>query len=436
MADRLPASFRGVPFYVESSGITAGRRTVTHEYPLRDEPYTEDLGRATREYRFYGFVLGDDCIEQAKALRDALEKPGAATLVHPELGEMQAVAQGGASISFDQSLRVVRFSLAFIEAGLNAFPSTGSATQSLSRMSADGLWEATIAEYQGKAHFQSFPDCVAEKFSTALGNALKKISAADISKVLGMSKKIADLVSDGASFLTGGPKAIGQRVLGALGLSQLATTSAGWQRAAKSLTRLTDSLSGDEKEPSYGSPVKAASSEQIEQNRRAVYALCRRGILAQVVGITTLVGTDLDTTVRAPGVLLDEFAGETDAQQEGATTSSIVSSDPVDAPTVSYDDMAEVQSLVVDALEREMLDAESDEVFFALRQAATAVSQDLTQRADLEARLYTYDAGASLPACVISEELYGTALRASEIGIRNSVRHPLFCPNTLKVLNE
>ncbi|HHG0355951.1 TPA: DNA circularization N-terminal domain-containing protein, partial [Escherichia coli] len=44
--DRLQgASFRGVPFKVEEESAGTGRRVETHEYPNRDKPYTEDLGK-------------------------------------------------------------------------------------------------------------------------------------------------------------------------------------------------------------------------------------------------------------------------------------------------------------------------------------------------------------------------------------------------------
>ena len=40
------ASFKGAPFHVEETGGQFGRRTVLHEYPFRDLPYGEDLGRS------------------------------------------------------------------------------------------------------------------------------------------------------------------------------------------------------------------------------------------------------------------------------------------------------------------------------------------------------------------------------------------------------
>ena len=37
------ASFRGAKFEVDDVDASGGRRLVKHEYPLRDEPYTEDM---------------------------------------------------------------------------------------------------------------------------------------------------------------------------------------------------------------------------------------------------------------------------------------------------------------------------------------------------------------------------------------------------------
>ena len=72
MAQRLTASFRGVPFFVESSDISAGRRTVTHQYPQRDEPFTEDLGRAAREYELSAFVRNERKTYPVKEVRKAI----------------------------------------------------------------------------------------------------------------------------------------------------------------------------------------------------------------------------------------------------------------------------------------------------------------------------------------------------------------------------
>lgn len=433
---KLPASFRGVSFWVESSDLSVGRRTVTHQYPQRDEPFTEDLGRAAREYRFSAFVLGDDYIEQAKKLREALEKPGAATLVHPEFGEIQVVAQPGASMSFSQSMRRVNFSLAFVEAGLNAFPTPEGASQQASRAAADQVSEAAADSFEDSLTLDDVEDFVQDALNGDLLDALDIISNSEIAKVLDFADRVSDLANDAISLVRGGPKAFATKLMGALGLSRLATTVAGWQRVGKSLCSLADDLRGDDEEP-YFSTVKPKSAEIIESNRKAVYSLCRQAVLVQAVGVSTLIGTDVDSTVASSSILPDDGETVVDAESGATQVGTVTSSGSFStSPTISYDEMLEARERIVGRLEEEMLDVEDDAVFMALREAATAVSKDLSSRAEEQARLYDYDAGAVLPSCVTAMELYGDATRAQEIVVRNGVTNPLFCPNVQKVLNE
>lgn len=433
---KLPASFRGVSFWVESSDLSVGRRTVTHQYPQRDEPFTEDLGRAAREYRFSAFVIGDDYIEQAKKLREALEKPGAATLVHPEFGEIQVVAQPGASMSFSQSMRRVNFSLAFVEAGLNAFPTPEGASQQASRAAADQVSEAAADSFEDSLTLDDVEDFVQDALNGDLLDALDIISNSEIAKVLDFADRVSDLANDAISLVRGGPKAFASKLMGALGLSRLATTVAGWQRVGKSLCALADDLRGDDDEPVY-STVKPKSAEVIESNRKAVYSLCRQAVLVQAVGVSTLIGTDVDSTVASSSILPDEGEAVVDSGTGVTEVGTVTSSGSFSSsPTISYDEMLEARERIVGRLEEEMLDVEDDRVFMALREAATAVSKDLSSRAEEQARLYDYDAGAVLPSCVTAMELYGDATRAQEIVVRNGVTNPLFCPNVLKVLNE
>ena len=53
----VPASFRGVVFHVEASSRAGGRRTVVHEYPKRNAPYSEDMGRHAIRYQITGYVI-------------------------------------------------------------------------------------------------------------------------------------------------------------------------------------------------------------------------------------------------------------------------------------------------------------------------------------------------------------------------------------------
>lgn len=51
------ASFKGAAFHVEQQGRSSGRRIVVHEYPKREIPYAEDMGRHAMRYQVTGYVI-------------------------------------------------------------------------------------------------------------------------------------------------------------------------------------------------------------------------------------------------------------------------------------------------------------------------------------------------------------------------------------------
>ena len=84
-----PASFRGERFNVEVGARAGGRRLAPHEYPKRDEPYLEDMGRKARVFPVTAYCIGPDYQFDRDALILALETEGVGTLVHPTFGEFQ-----------------------------------------------------------------------------------------------------------------------------------------------------------------------------------------------------------------------------------------------------------------------------------------------------------------------------------------------------------
>jgi prophage DNA circulation protein len=53
----IPASFRGAPFFVEASSRDTGRRIITHEFPKKDLPYSEDLGRKAKTFTVRAYCI-------------------------------------------------------------------------------------------------------------------------------------------------------------------------------------------------------------------------------------------------------------------------------------------------------------------------------------------------------------------------------------------
>jgi len=118
----LPASFRGIGFYVESHELSGGRKAIQHEPPDKNSGFAEDLGRKTKVFKIEGHLLGDNYFFFRDALIAAMEDGSSGFLVHPYLG-LKEVQPGAYSFSEATGAgRIVHFSLEFIEAGKPSFP--------------------------------------------------------------------------------------------------------------------------------------------------------------------------------------------------------------------------------------------------------------------------------------------------------------------------
>jgi prophage DNA circulation protein len=53
----MPASFNGARFHCEANGRESGRRIVQHQFPKKDLPYAEDMGRQARSFTVRGYCI-------------------------------------------------------------------------------------------------------------------------------------------------------------------------------------------------------------------------------------------------------------------------------------------------------------------------------------------------------------------------------------------
>jgi prophage DNA circulation protein len=151
-ATLYPASFRGVPFIVEDNSGEFGRRGSLHEYPFRDIPYAEDLGRRARRFSLQVFVLGDDCAAQRDALLNAMEQFGPGLLVHPSMGSVMVQPDPQRPSRYRQSWdagRRIDLELSFVEPGQVLYPGNNVDTQAASQTSGDDLSASADQDFSG-----------------------------------------------------------------------------------------------------------------------------------------------------------------------------------------------------------------------------------------------------------------------------------------------
>ena len=135
-----PASFRGIIFHVEVGGMAGGRRVAQHEFPKRNVPFSEDMGRRIRRWPIQGYmIIGPKYLDYTQArnsLINALEQDGPGTLVHPTLGQQQVMVDTFNYVETREKGGYCLFEMVFLEAGSPVVYSTGqnAAQQASSQM--------------------------------------------------------------------------------------------------------------------------------------------------------------------------------------------------------------------------------------------------------------------------------------------------------------
>lgn len=410
-----PASFRGVPFEVEASGITVGRRTVVHEYPQRDRPYVEDMGRATRNITLQCFVVGSDYLEQAQALMHELEEPGPGTLIHPWLGEMEVTITSVSELQFDQGLGVASVTITATEAGDLELPAVTADEDTEALEAADAVEKSAVDKFCEDFDLSTINDWIDSALEGSLLDALNFVSAGDLGKLFDYAEGVANLADKAMALLSTDPKIFATRLAGALGLSRWATTVSAWRGVAKSLKNLcrhdklkarTKAYAARKGEPMYD------VTRQVMKSQAAIETLVRQLLIAQMVGVSTLVATSKD--VSSP-----------DGEEDTRTT------------TRSYDEIVELRDELCQVLDDELLMEENDEMYQVLDEARTAIFDVLTHKADALQHVVIVKPDDVFPAVVLAYDYHDDADRDLEIARRNGVEHEGFCPaSELRVLSE
>jgi len=166
-----PASYRGVPFGVFGGNSKFGRRNAVHEYPFRDKPWVEDLGRAARRISVSGFLVGDDVIQQRERMIAASENPGDGELIHPTYGRLTvSLIDFSTEERWDQG-RVFEVTFSFVEAGQRTFPSVATSTKDAVTMA------CTAADAAVKTDFISSATSTLKQGAAVVGQAVSTAAA-------------------------------------------------------------------------------------------------------------------------------------------------------------------------------------------------------------------------------------------------------------------
>lgn len=378
-----PASFRGVEFEVESNDGSFGRRIAVHEYPFRDLPYVEDLGRKAREIRIEAILLGDDYMAARDALIGAVEEEGPGKLVHPSLGELTvSILDGGMTVR-ESTLEggMCRISFSCIESGEARFPASSAATQVLVQQ------QATVANaISANAFADGFS--VAGLPGWAQGTAVARAEA------------FLGAVQSAVSVLPYGAPARGQvaALVGDLGGRVLSALRAPLSFAAEMVAVVGAMRSGIDAGP----------------------AVAMLATLSTFGTSTVLQPTNTPTRRREStnDDALVELVRATAAIERARALSDMTFPD-FNAAIAARDGVLQQLDSVADT-------TRNDQMYDALSSLRAVVVRDVAARGANLARVVTVTPPATLPALVLAYDLYDDASRDGELVARNRAKHPGF----------
>ncbi len=397
-----PASFRGVEFLVDTAEGEFGRRSVTHEYPLRDVPFVEDLGRKAREIRIEAYVLATPAndfnyMAQRDALLRAIEQEGPGALVHPYLGELRVSLTSGKLSEKTAEGGMARFSLTFVESGDAKFPTAASDTQAAVQDKADAALDACTVDFADRFTVANLPQFVSDD---AIGRMTT--FASQMSNIPGMIPTDPLQV---AAFLPGVSDTLGdlpQLVLGPTAM-------------ARRVIQTIDALRNLPKSPDLLLGIFGVDPMNELKLLRSLFNFGKTGSASPAPSIPTTTPSRIQQASNQQAML--------DLVQRTAVITAVRAVSEKDF-AVSQDALA-IRDELSGQLDALMLSA-NDAVFDGLRDLRTASVKDLTARAANLEQLVTYTPPDTRPALAIAYDLYEDASRDLEIVARNDIPHPGF----------
>lgn len=404
-----PASIGGIPFQVESDRGTFGRKTVEHEYPERDIPESEDLGRKGRTYQIEGFIVGEDFDIQRNRLIEVIESSGRRELIHPAYGTLEVRIKPSTFTHSKREGRMVRFTLECVEAGEAFFPTSVSNNTDTIDNLVDTITIDAINDFFDKFSVDNVQSFVEAKAKEIFGDVIEK--ARPILDIVGLDQEglasgnsIVDAIEKNLEELT---TDYTQMVDDIKGLFDLFGDGDN-QRAASVSQQAFFSYSEDFPDPSGDTTGNnqiinnnAAQTEMIE-----IFAL---GTSSKAANRAAIIENSELTIVTDPA----QVALQPDSDETGFDTIE----DAIIARDAIGDSIDGITATTTDDVTFGNLETLRGELFLAV----PGENNNLSNVVDVKI-------SAPIPSLVMSHGVYGTAQLENDVVKLNNPGHPGFMP--------
>jgi len=404
----LPASFRGVGFWIDQAKTPVGRKGQLHEYPQRDLPYFEDLGQQAKIHDITAFIVGADCLEQRDKLLKALEA-GSGELVHPWLGRLQVKVGECDMTHTRQDGGLVTFALKFYPDKPLPFPTATVSTQKVLLAKADTLLGSAVARFE-----QAMTLIKAARIGIAnLRNSLTgvyEVIKEQLKPLIEQYRQITELVKAVKEL----PKEVAAEFKGLLGdIKELkAFAKEGYRGVIADVSQQLEAIrKADAPKITTGKDTNAAA--------QAMADLVQDTLLVKVAQWVA------SMPVASPAVKL-------------LSTPSVAhqADQPVTRQEVPVTEELKALQKAVGAAIDPMLDKADPKHHQAINDVKEALLAHLKAVASSGVRQVSKSFQESLPALVVAYRQFADATRVTEVTQSNAMNHPGFAPNDVKVSRE
>ncbi|WP_336354996.1 DNA circularization N-terminal domain-containing protein [Pseudomonas granadensis] len=404
----LPASFRGVGFWIDQAKTPVGRKGQLHEYPQRDLPYFEDLGQQAKIHDITAFIVGADCLEQRDKLLKALEA-GSGELVHPWLGRLQVKVGECDMTHTRQDGGLVTFALKFYPDKPLPFPTATVSTQKVLLTKADTLLGSAVARFE-----QAMTLIKAARIGIAnLRNSLSgvyEVIKEQLKPLIEQYRQITELVKAVKEL----PKEVAAEFKGLLGdIKELkAFAKEGYRGVIADVSQQLEAIrKADAPKITTGKDTNAAA--------QAMADLVQDTLLVKVAQWVA------SMPVASPAVKLLSTPSVAHQADQPVTRQEV----PV------TEEMKALQKAVGAAIDP-MLDKADPKHHQAINDVKEALIAHLKAVASSGVRQVSKSFQESLPALVVAYQQFADATRVTEVTQSNAMNHPGFAPNDVKVSRE
>ncbi|KWH52569.1 DNA circularization protein [Burkholderia cepacia] len=432
-----PASFRGVSFVSLGGSSAFGRRKQMHEYPQRDEPWVEDLGRGARRIRMLGFVIGDNVIAQRDVMIAACEAVGDGELVHPTLGRRTVSLMDFRSVEHWERGRYFEFQFEFIAGGKRQYPTSEVATLESVLASVTGLNVAAAFDFarttlseisRGAAVLGKIANTAIGWYSFAndlVGDARNLFQTlfslpGDFGRFSGAVAHVSFGRSPAVPALSGA--SVQSLIEGATAArANVATAGAALDSVARNFSASTvDDFTGAVQ--GIASAVLAATNDPRDSLR----------LLAALATFSP----ESDTTNSVIGSAMSSVEGACSDLFRRTSIGAVAQASASYQPS-SSDDAAQVRDFVTGLIDAEMSvagESGADQTYQALSALRAAVVADLNKRGGGLSSIKTFTIPEPVPSLAVATRIYRDPTRADELVSQADPVHPAFMPTMFKAL--